>query len=103
MHDSQLLEEQPVAWTPSADVIERSRLKRFMGQIGVSTWEELYAHSINDVETFTAEVLEFLDIAFDPPYDKLLDTTEGIEVPKWCENGGLNITTMCLDRWIEKI
>src|SRR5438067_547128 len=99
MQDTHSLEDQPVAWTPTEDVIERSRLMAFMRQIGVSTWDELYAHSINDVEMFTAEVLQFLDIKFDPPYDKLLDTSEGIEFPKWCENGGLNITTMCLDRW----
>ena len=103
MQDTQNFDEQPVAWTPTDDVIERSRLMAFMRQIGVSTWDELYAHSINDVEMFTAEVLQFLDIKFDPPYDKLLDTTGGIEFPKWCANGGLNITTMCLDRWVDKI
>jgi acetyl-CoA synthetase len=96
-------DDQPTAWTPTEDVIERSRLMALMRQIGVSTWDELYAHSINDVEMFTAEVLQFLDIKFDPPYDKLLDTTDGIELPKWCTNGGLNITAMCLDRWIDKI
>ena len=103
MHDTHNLEDQPVAWTPTDEVVERSRLMAFMRQIGVSTWDELYAHSINDVEMFTAEVLQFLDIKFDPPYDKLLDTSEGIELPKWCANGGLNITTVCLDRWIDSI
>jgi len=103
MHDTHNLEDQPVAWTPTDEVVERSRLMAFMRQIGVSAWDELYAHSINDVEMFTAEVLQFLDIKFDPPYDKLLDTSEGIELPKWCANGGLNITTVCLDRWIDSI
>jgi acetyl-CoA synthetase len=103
MHDANLLEDQPIAWTPTTDAIERARLTAFMKQVGVSTWEELYAYSINDVEMFTAEVLRFLDIKFDPPYEKLLDTTDGIEFPKWCENGGLNVTEMCLDRWIDGI
>jgi acetyl-CoA synthetase len=103
MQDTHNFDDQAIAWTPTGDVVEHSRLMAFMRQIGVSTWDELYAHSINDVEMFTAEVLEFLDIKFDPPYDKLLDTTDGIQFPKWCGNGGLNITTMCLDRWIDKI
>ncbi|HTH50321.1 MAG TPA: AMP-binding protein [Pyrinomonadaceae bacterium] len=103
MHDINTLEDQPIAWTPTPDVLENARLTQFMRQIGVATWDELYAHSINDVEMFTAEVLQFLDINFDPPYDKLLDVSGGIEFPKWCENGGLNITTMCLDRWIDSI
>jgi acetyl-CoA synthetase len=136
-------EDQPIAWTPTPDVIERARLTEFMRQVGVSTWGELYEFSIRDVERFTEEVLKFLDIRFDPPYTKLLDTTNGIEFPTWLQrsadapvrmsvastrtnptdsptsneteglaggtgnadksvrapSAGLNITTMCLDRW----
>jgi len=99
MHNANLLEDQPIAWTPTPEVIERSRLMQFMRQIGVETWDELYEFSIRDVEKFTDEVLRFLDIKFDPPYGKLLDTTDGIEYPKWLNGAGLNITTMCLDRW----
>jgi acetyl-CoA synthetase len=92
-------EHQPIAWTPTEDVIERARLTRFMKQVGASDWDELYRRSIEDVEGFTEEVIKFLDIKFDPPYDKLLDTTGGIQFPKWCAGAGLNITEMCLDRW----
>ncbi len=113
MHETNLLEDQPIAWTPSPDVIERAQLTRFMKQVGVSTWNELYEFSIRDVEKFTEEVLKFLDIKFEPPYEKLLDTTDGVEFPKWFSphrredaesdhsspSAGLNITTMCLDRW----
>jgi acetyl-CoA synthetase len=122
MNDQNLLEDQPIAWTPSPEVIERAQLTKFMRQVGVSTWDGLYEFSIRDVEKFTEEVLKFLDIKFDPPYEKLLDTTNGIEFPKWLStksdpiapgadpdsslvthhtslSAGLNITTMCLDRW----
>ena len=139
MQDTNLLEDQPIAWTPTPDVIERARLTKFMRQVGVSTWDELYDFSIRDVEKFTEEVLKFLDIKFDPPYEKLMDVSEGVEFPVWfssthrqrdAENtraetrpvgsvpveeedlpqsrrdakqeiagAGLNITTMCLDRW----
>ncbi|MEO6334527.1 MAG: AMP-binding protein, partial [Pyrinomonadaceae bacterium] len=83
MHETNLLEDQPIAWTPTPDVIERSQLTKFMKQVGVSTWDELYEFSIGDVEKFTEEVLKFLDIKFDPPFEKLLDTSGGIELPKW--------------------
>jgi acetyl-CoA synthetase len=112
MHDTNLLEDQPIAWTPTPDVIERARLTRFMKQVDVSTWDELYEFSIRDVEKFTEEVLKFLDIKFDPPYEKLLDTSNGVEMPTWLaatsepgavatgfRHAGLNITEMCLDRW----
>src|SRR5215211_7197687 len=83
MHDTNLLEDQPIAWTPTPEVIERAQLTKFMRQVGVSTWNELYEFSIRDVEKFTEEVLKFLDIKFDPPYARLLDKSEGIEFPKW--------------------
>ncbi len=147
MHDTNLLEDQPIAWTPTPEIIERSQLAKFMRQVGVSTWEELYEFSIRDVEKFTEEVLKFLNIKFDPRYEKLMDISQGVEFPVWFslpperrENklvpppasggstqpsdadqrtsasvpisdrsllltrdvsptAGLNITTMCLDRW----
>ena len=99
MNDTNLLEHQPIAWTPTDEIIERAQLTKFMRQVGVNSFDELYRYSIENVEGFTAEVLKFLDIKFDPPYKKLLDTTNGIEFPNWCEGAGLNITEMCLDRW----
>ncbi len=100
MDQSNTFENQPIAWNPTSKVIENARITKFMKQIGVSGWDELYLRSIEDVEKFTDEVLKFLDIKFDPPYEKLLDTSEGIEWSRWCVGGGLNITEMCLDRWI---
>jgi acetyl-CoA synthetase len=94
------LDHQPIAWTPSAEVIDRAQLTKFMSQVGLQTWDELYQFSINDVERYTAEVLKFLDIKFDPPYQQLLDTSNGLEWSKWCIGGGLNISEMCLDRWM---
>ncbi|HVE59579.1 MAG TPA: AMP-binding protein [Pyrinomonadaceae bacterium] len=99
MNDQNTFEHQQVAWTPTAEVIKRAQLTRFMQQTGAHNFEEVYQKSIEDVEKFTAEVLRFLDIKFDPPYTKLLDTTDGIEWSKWCTGGGLNITEMCVDRW----
>ena len=58
MHDTNLLEDQPIAWTPTPEVIERAQITRFMRQVGVSTWDELYEFSIRDVERFTEEVLQ---------------------------------------------
>jgi len=83
MQDINLLEHQPIAWTPTPEVIERAQLTRFMRQVGVSTWDELYQYSICDVEKFTEEVIKFLDIKFDPPYGKLLDLSNGLEFPNW--------------------
>lgn len=100
MNDANTFEHQPVAWQPTEDVIRRAQLTRFMRQAGAKTFDEIYRRSVEDVEWFHAELLGFLDIKFDPPYTKLLDTSRGIEWPQWCAGGGLNITEMCLDRWL---
>jgi acetyl-CoA synthetase len=100
MNDINLLENQPIAWTPSEEVIERARLTRFMKQMGANSFAELYQYSITEVEKFTSEVLRFLDIKFNPPYEKLLDLSGGVEFPNWCAGAGLNIVEMCVDRWI---
>src|SRR5580765_3123684 len=83
MNDINILANQPIAWTPTPEVIERAQLTKFMNQVGITTWDELYEFSIRDVEKFTEEVLKFLDIKFDPPYEKLLNTSDGIEFPTW--------------------
>lgn len=92
-------EHQPIAWQPTAEVIERAQLSRFMKQTGAKTFDEVYRKSIENVEDFTREVLKFLGIKFNPPYEKLLDTSDGAAFPHWCVGGGLNITEMCVDRW----
>ena len=92
-------EQQPIAWTPSPDVIEQAQLTRFMKQVDVSTFDELYKFSINETEKFTAEVLKFLDIQFNPPYEKLLDLSDGVEFPHWCVGAGFNVVSHCVDRW----
>ncbi|MCV4614688.1 hypothetical protein OFM04_32840, partial [Escherichia coli] len=77
------LENQPIVWQPTAEVIERSRLMSFMRQVGVSTWPELYRFSVDNIEKFTEEVIRFLDLRFDPPFSKLLDMPDGPEFPVW--------------------
>jgi acetyl-CoA synthetase len=99
MNDQNTFEHQKVAWTPTEEVIEKAQLTRFMRQTGAQNFEEVYQKSIESPEKFTEEVLKFLNIKFDPPYEKLLDTSDGIEWSKWCVGGGLNITEMCVDRW----
>ena len=94
------LDNQLIAWKPTAEVIENAQLTRFMKQTGTSNWDELYQFSIRDIEKFTAEALKFLDIQFDPPYRELLNASEGVEWSRWCVGGGLNISEMCIDRWL---
>lgn len=86
----------PIAWQPDSDAQARARLTEFLRQCGEPDFQALYARSIEDVEWFTGQLLEFLRIEFDPPYKKLLDVSAGIEWARWCVGGGLNMSAACL-------
>jgi acetyl-CoA synthetase len=89
-----------VVWTPSPENVSRSNLKAFMDRHSLSSFEELIERSADDVEWFTEAVLEFLDIRFQHPYSKILDISGGIQFPRWCVDGQLNITSNCTDKWM---
>lgn len=91
--------DDAVAWRPDDAVRARAQLARFMADCSVDSFDELYQRSIEDVEWFTDRVLRFLGIKFDPPYTQSVDLTPGIEWPRWCVGGGLNISTACTDRF----
>ncbi len=96
MAEVNVLNNQPIAWTPSDEVVRRAQLTKFMNQVGLSSYPELYEWSIRDSEAFTKEVLKFLSIDFDPPPIQLLDTTAGPEFPKWGEGAGFNAAVRCV-------
>src|SRR5262245_20723396 len=93
-----LRDNEAMAWRPTDDVIGRAQLTRFISFCGLTTFDELYRRSVADVEWFTEQVLRFLDIQFDKSYDRIVDLSRGVEWPRWCVGGGLNIVRSCLDR-----
>ncbi len=91
-------ESTPAAWLPDEDARSRSKLARFVQFCGTDSYPQLYHRSITNVAWFTGQVLKFLDIQFDSPYQAILDLSRGIQWPDWCRGGGLNITRSCVDR-----
>ncbi|HRO24075.1 MAG TPA: acetyl-coenzyme A synthetase N-terminal domain-containing protein, partial [Promineifilum sp.] len=88
-----------IVWRPTPDTIERSNLTRFMRRHGIGSWDELMARSTGDVAWFTDAVLEFLDVRFRVPYTQVVDLSDGIEWPRWCVGGRMNIVDNCVDKW----
>jgi acetyl-CoA synthetase len=89
-----------VAWRPTEAVRTRSQLARFLRFCGVDSFKALHQRSVKDVAWFTCQVLNFLGIEFDRPYESVLDLARGMQWPRWCVGGGLNITRNCLDRHV---
>ena len=88
-----------IVWRPTPDTIDRAHLTRFMRAHGIADYTELMARSTADVAWFTDAVLKYLDIRFRVPYDQVVDLSDGIEWPRWCVGGRLNIADNCVDRW----
>ena len=96
--DTGSVSDDRFVWRPDAQVRSRARLTAFLEQCGLDSFEALHRRSVEDVSWFTEQVLHFLGIDFDPPYQQMLDLSRGPEWSRWCVGGGLNISRMCVDR-----
>ncbi|PZR97656.1 MAG: AMP-dependent synthetase [Candidatus Chloroheliales bacterium] len=85
-------------WRPSDEYIERSRLRRFMQQQGVSDYGELMSRSASDVAWFWDAVVKDLDIQFYTPYSQVVDISKGIQWPRWFVGGRYNYVHDALDK-----
>ncbi len=88
-----------IVWRPSQDDIQRSNLYAFMREHGIDSYAELMRRSTGDVPWFTDAVMRFLDIRFARPYESVVEFPEGIQFPRWCVGGEMNIVTNCVDKW----
>jgi acetyl-CoA synthetase len=89
-----------IAWRPTAEYVERSRLTAFISRHGLRDYDDLLRRSIADPEWFWPAVLDDLGIEFYEPYDRVLDISAGVAWARWCVGGRMNIVHNCLDKWI---
>jgi acetyl-CoA synthetase len=88
-----------IVWRPTRDYIDRSNLKGFMDRHNIAGMDELQKRSTDDISWFTDAVIKFLRIDFQRPYSKVVDLSDGIQFPRWCVDGKLNIVHNCVDKW----
>jgi acetyl-CoA synthetase len=88
-----------IVWEPTPEYVEHANLTRFMRQYGISDFPKLMRRSTKEVAWFTDAVLKFLDIQFYEPYSQAVDLSEGIQFPKWCVDGKMNIVHNCVDKY----
>ena len=90
---------QPAAWEPNPAWSAASNLQHFMDRHGIATYAELHRRAAGDVAWFWDAVLQDLGIEFHRPYDQILDLQDGVQFPRWCVGGQMNIVHNCLDKW----
>ena len=90
-----------VLWEPTQEVIDRSRLKRFMDRHGIGDVPELLHRSTTELEWFWDATVKDLGIHFHQPYRSVVDIRDGIEWARWFPGARMNIVSSCLDRWLD--
>ena len=90
--------KRPFAWLPSPDTIARSNLTAFLRHSGLDDLPSLQHRADADPAWLMEQVLGFCDFRFYKPYERMLDTSRGIEWARWCVGGTTNIVLNCIDR-----
>lgn len=91
--------DQKVVWEPTPRQKADCRLARFCVRLGCESLEELEEESRRNPARFWHETLQDLGIEFREPYSQVLDLSPGIQRPRWCVGGRMNIVQNCLDKW----
>jgi acetyl-CoA synthetase len=84
-------------WQPTPEIIQYSNIKRFMDRHGIADYEALIQRSTDNIEWFWQAIEKELDIQWFTPYERLLDTSQGIAWAKWFLGGKLNLAYQCVD------
>jgi acetyl-CoA synthetase len=87
-----------VVWVPDPELLRDSNVARFMSAHGIESFGALVRRSIEEPEWFWDAVVRFLDVRFSTPYDRVLDTSDGVPWAKWFVGGELNVAATCVDR-----
>lgn len=88
-----------IVWRPTRAQIEQSNLYRQFTRLGFKSLDEFQRASVNDIAWFWDLMLRELDIQFYEPYTQIVDLSDGIQFPRWCVGGKLNIVHNCLDKY----
>ncbi len=87
-----------VAWTPTPDYLERSRLAGLMRSAGVDSFEELLGWAAADPGRYWDLASKDLGLDWHRPYTQALDLSHGAPWAEWYVDGGFNYVANALDR-----
>jgi acetyl-CoA synthetase len=90
-----------IIWRPTAEVVARARIARFMRAHGIGSLAELQRRSVDDPEWYWPAVVRDLGIRWTRPFTRVLDSARGPAWPVWFPGGRLNLTDNCVDRQLE--
>jgi acetyl-CoA synthetase len=91
-----------VAWRPGPAQLERSRLLRFIRDVGCRDLDELNARAAEDPGWYWSAAERDLGLQWTRPYDRALDLSEGKPFPRFFAGGRLNYVATAVDGQAER-
>ena len=91
-----------IIWKPPKDLVENSKLTKFLNFSKIQDYNELEKKSLTDPGWLWDNVIKFSDLKFFKPYSKIIDESKGIPWTRWCVDGKTNIVLNCIDRHKDK-
>jgi len=98
-----------VVHEPTEAFAESTNVRQFMREYGIDDHEALIERTTTDlpgepasgVEWFWDEIVDYLGIEFDEPYDRVRDDTNGPQFSEWYPGGRLNVAHNVVERHAE--
>ncbi|HDN73542.1 MAG TPA: AMP-dependent synthetase [Archaeoglobus sp.] len=90
-------------WYPPKELVESSNTKNFMDSEGFAEYKDMVKKSTDDIEWWWSKAVEWLNVEFFEPFEKVLDISRGIEWASWFVNGKMNVVHNVLDRHKSKL
>lgn len=87
---------------PTRRQTEESNIYRFMQKHGLSSLDDLRARAIRDPGWFWSSVERDLGIVWSAPYDRTLDSSDGIEWTRWFVGGKTNIYSSSVEKFAKR-
>ena len=91
-------QQSGIVWRPDEAIMKTANLTSFMMALGVADYETLNRRSAAEPDWFWNSLIEYFDLRFGSPYERVLDISAGVPWAKWCVGGTTNIVVNCLDR-----
>lgn len=92
------MDSPEIVWRPDPETASRTRIARFMRQHGCASLEALQQRSVADIAWYWDAVARDLGWLWSTPYRQVVDTSRGIQWPRWFVDGRMNLAANCLDK-----
>ena len=83
----------PFAWQPDDRIVAEATLTAFIARHGLTDYDALMDRSTADPEWFWEAVIDPFGIAFTTPYDRVMDSRDGLPWTRWCVGGETNLAS----------